>query len=373
MNDAGRLALSVAARAGSRIGFLKLVPVLAVVLVLGIIILGPIMAVGASGMNKDQESGVTCGDGSGGQLGLDGDTDAKAVAFMQWLMSHSLEALGGKPMTKEQAAGVAGNVMQESAFNPSAVNSIGAAGLFQWLGGRRDALNDFARDKGTPWDDGNTQMLFMAHELNTSHKDVADAMLASPTMSAREWAKFWDDEFEISGNDQIGQRMDNAARYFLLDTGPNAPACNPDGPPPNVGTDGWVSPVAPGTVSSSEYGPRDGKQHEGIDLPQGCGATIYAAHPGTVRVAGSYYGYGNAVIIDHGDGSSTLYGHMPWGEQKVSQGDTVTAGQPIGVEGNTGKSFGCHLHFEVWINDAKVDPRPFMAARGIDFGPLPQE
>lgn len=368
MNDAGRFALAATARAGSRIGFLKLLPVLAIILVLGIITLGPIMAVGAAlGSDTDLTVDDPCTVGGGsGVLVLEGTEESKAAALMTWLMTNQFEGLGSKPMNKEQAAGVAGNVMQESGFNPSAVNSIGASGLFQWLGGRKIGLQDFATSQGKPWDDATTQMQWLAQELNTSHKHVADAMIASSTKDAREWAKFWDDYYEISGNDAIDQRMDNAERYYQLDLAAGGECGGSDNP--NVGKDGWTSPVAAGTTASSEYGPRWGRLHAGIDLPQGCNATIYAAQSGTVRVAGSYFGYGNAVIIDHPDGAATLYGHMPWGAQKVSVGDTVTSGQPIGEEGDTGRSYGCHLHFEVHINGTPVDPRPFMADRGITFG-----
>jgi murein DD-endopeptidase MepM/ murein hydrolase activator NlpD len=105
--------------------------------------------------------------------------------------------------------------------------------------------------------------------------------------------------------------------------------------------------------------------HKGYDMAQGCGATIYAAGPGTVITAGPFYGWGNTVRIDHGNGLVTLYGHMQWESIRVAQGQTVTAGTPLGAEGNTGNSFGCHLHFEVQENDIPIDPVPFMAARGL--------
>lgn len=105
--------------------------------------------------------------------------------------------------------------------------------------------------------------------------------------------------------------------------------------------------------------------HKGYDMAQGCGSTIYAAGPGRVITAGSLSGWGNTVRIDHGDGILTLYGHMQWGSLRVNVGDTITAGTPIGAEGNTGASFGCHLHFEVIQRGTSIDPVPFMAARGI--------
>lgn len=105
--------------------------------------------------------------------------------------------------------------------------------------------------------------------------------------------------------------------------------------------------------------------HQGYDMAQGCGSTVFAAGPGRVITAGAYQGYGNTVRIDHGDGLVTLYGHMQWNSLRTTVGDSVTAGTPLGAEGNTGKSFGCHLHFEVISNDTSVDPQPFMASRGL--------
>ena len=105
--------------------------------------------------------------------------------------------------------------------------------------------------------------------------------------------------------------------------------------------------------------------HMGYDMAQGCGSTIYAAGPGEVITAGSYQGYGNTVRIDHGEGLISLYGHMEWGSLRVSVGQTITAGTPVGTEGNTGRSFGCHLHFELQRNGSSLDPQPFMAARGL--------
>ncbi|WP_461475366.1 M23 family metallopeptidase [Microbacterium sp. HJ5] len=105
--------------------------------------------------------------------------------------------------------------------------------------------------------------------------------------------------------------------------------------------------------------------HGGYDMAQGCGSTIYAAGPGDVITAGVYQGYGNTVRIDHGDGLVTIYGHMQWDSIRVKVGDPVPAGAALGAEGNTGRSFGCHLHFEVRDNDVRLDPQPFMAARGL--------
>ena len=105
--------------------------------------------------------------------------------------------------------------------------------------------------------------------------------------------------------------------------------------------------------------------HQGYDMAQGCGSTIFAAGPGRVITTGSLGGWGNTVRIDHGGGLVTLYGHMQWNSIRVAIGDEVAAGAPLGAEVNTGRSFGCHLHFEVQQNGSAVDPQPFMAALGL--------
>jgi murein DD-endopeptidase MepM/ murein hydrolase activator NlpD len=126
---------------------------------------------------------------------------------------------------------------------------------------------------------------------------------------------------------------------------------------------GWTAP-AHGRVSS-EFGPRWGTQHQGIDIAAGKGSTVTAAGPGVVRRASWYGGYGNAVVIDHGSGVSTLYGHNS--ELNVKPGDKVRAGQKIAEVGSTGDSTGPHLHFEVQINGKKVNPRPWLQQRGISL------
>jgi murein DD-endopeptidase MepM/ murein hydrolase activator NlpD len=106
--------------------------------------------------------------------------------------------------------------------------------------------------------------------------------------------------------------------------------------------------------------------HRGVDLSAGCGQPVFAAGPGTVSVAGwDGSGYGNRIIVDHGGGYISMYGHMPDGGIRVTVGQTVTAGDQLGIEGSTGKSTGCHLHFEIRSDGQSVDPLAFMLERGI--------
>jgi murein DD-endopeptidase MepM/ murein hydrolase activator NlpD len=110
----------------------------------------------------------------------------------------------------------------------------------------------------------------------------------------------------------------------------------------------------------------DSGYHQGVDLLSGCGTPLYAAAAGVVRVSQeSYGGYGVTVTIDHvigGQAVDTLYGHMTYGSRQVSAGQSVQAGQLIGVVGSTGSSTACHLHFEVHINGGVVDPWAWLQA-----------
>lgn len=98
--------------------------------------------------------------------------------------------------------------------------------------------------------------------------------------------------------------------------------------------------------------------HGGLDLAAPGGSPILAANSGTVIIAGYHYSYGNYVVIDHGGGVSTLYGHSS--KLLVSRGQKVSRGQQIAKVGTTGRSTGNHLHFEVRINGQRVDPLPYI-------------
>jgi murein DD-endopeptidase MepM/ murein hydrolase activator NlpD len=102
------------------------------------------------------------------------------------------------------------------------------------------------------------------------------------------------------------------------------------------------------------------KLHNGIDLGAPNGTNILAAGDGVVIVASWWSGYGNTVIIDHGNGYWTLYGHIRNGGTVVEKGDTVKRGQKVAEVGSTGESTGNHVHFEVRVNESPVDPKPFL-------------
>ena len=107
------------------------------------------------------------------------------------------------------------------------------------------------------------------------------------------------------------------------------------------------------------------RDHNGIDLIGG--TQVVALMAGEVTLARYYGGYGFAVIIDHGNGVQTLYGHLKEGSTVVVQGQRVNAGDPLGTMGNTGDSEGDHLHFEYRENKVPVNPFPILEANGIDL------
>ncbi|WP_295790691.1 peptidoglycan DD-metalloendopeptidase family protein [uncultured Microbacterium sp.] len=141
----------------------------------------------------------------------------------------------------------------------------------------------------------------------------------------------------------------------------------------SVSGGGWARPSS--AYTSSGYGPRSGQcnasycastWHLGLDFGASCWSPIYAAAAGRVTYAGVNGGFGNYIRIAHDDGSGTGYGHIVNGGIYVSYGQRVSAGQQIAATGQTGNSFGCHLHFEVYPpGGGTTDPAPWLRARGV--------
>ena len=119
---------------------------------------------------------------------------------------------------------------------------------------------------------------------------------------------------------------------------------------------GWPT----GGVVTSSFGQRWGKMHEGVDISGNNGQPVYATEVGQVVEVNVGYGggYGNYIVIYHGGGLSTLYAHLSG--VVVGNGQKVSRGQLIGYVGNTGYSFGPHLHFEVRVNGAPKNPLSYI-------------
>jgi murein DD-endopeptidase MepM/ murein hydrolase activator NlpD len=114
----------------------------------------------------------------------------------------------------------------------------------------------------------------------------------------------------------------------------------------------WPTPWT--SRPSSHYGPRRRRFHYGLDLAQPTGEPIYAAFDGVVRISKYNKSYGNLVILHHANGLETYYAHMS--KRHVSAGQQVKSGDVIGLCGNTGRSFGSHLHFEVRYMGNALNP-----------------
>jgi len=120
------------------------------------------------------------------------------------------------------------------------------------------------------------------------------------------------------------------------------------------GVFGWPT-GGPHTISGNGYSP----SHLGIDISATEGDPVYAADAGVVTFAGwSAYGYGNMIQIDHGNGFVTLYAHLS--QINVTVCESVGQGTVIGLAGNTGNSFGAHLHFEIRLGGANVNPLDYV-------------
>ena len=140
-------------------------------------------------------------------------------------------------------------------------------------------------------------------------------------------------------------------------TDPPAPAPTTQAAPAGGSSSSGLIFPADGPITSG-FGYRWGSLHPGIDIGAGYGAPIHAAKSGTVIYAGWMDGYGNFVLIDHGAGFVTGYGHQS--RIAVSEGQQVSQGQTIGYVGSTGNSTGPHLHFETRPNGVPVDPMQYL-------------
>ena len=118
----------------------------------------------------------------------------------------------------------------------------------------------------------------------------------------------------------------------------------------------WPTPET--ARASSHFGPRRRRFHYGLDLAQPTGEPIYAAFDGVVRISKRNRSYGNLVIIHHANGLETYYAHMS--KREVVAGQYVKSGELIGLCGNTGRSFGSHLHFEIRYMGNAINPENVM-------------
>lgn len=155
-------------------------------------------------------------------------------------------------------------------------------------------------------------------------------------------------------------QQEEAARAAANNNAGGGSSYVPPSSSPVVSGNGQFTHPCPGATISSTFGYRDfdGAFHKGLDLAAGEGTPTYAAADGYVVIAGWSDSAGNWVVINHGNGLVTKYMHHS--ALAVSAGQTVSKGQQIGYVGNTGNSFGAHLHFQVEQDDVAVDPQGYL-------------
>lgn len=139
----------------------------------------------------------------------------------------------------------------------------------------------------------------------------------------------------------------------------------PAGTVEQAAPDVWLLPLHREYEITTLYEMRWGQMHYGIDMAVPYATPYYAIHSGTVILARYYGDCGNAIQIQHEDGTISQYCHSS--KLLVQEGQKVETGDPIGLVGNTGQSYGDHLHLEIHVNGAPTDPVPFMLAHGVDI------
>lgn len=205
------------------------------------------------------------------------------------------------------------------------------------------------------------QVADAARAAAADEKAQLDA-LAAQQQQARDAAANAE-QHENSALNTAMQQHDEAEAGLQAESDRIAAQLQSAGEPSVAGNGTFIWPVQ-GPISSGfgyRTDPVTGAQayHAGLDLSVPCGTPIKAAGSGSIVSAGfNSGGYGNMTLINHGNGMSTLYGHQS--SIIVSAGQSVTQGQVIGYVGSTGKSTGCHLHFEVRVGGNPVDPRGYL-------------
>jgi len=121
-----------------------------------------------------------------------------------------------------------------------------------------------------------------------------------------------------------------------------------------------VNPLHSGYRLSSPFGPRGGRLHKGIDMASSLNTPVYATADATVKFSGTQRGYGNVVVLDHGGGYETYYAHL--NRRLVTVGQTISRGDRIALMGNTGRSTGVHLHYEIRKDNVAVNPMTYIKA-----------
>ena len=250
------------------------------------------------------------------------------------------------------AAGIMGNMYAESGFivNVEEYSGGGGYGLCQWTGERRTNLINWCNSNGYDYTTLEGQLNFMLYEISARGMDYYKDI-----QSVEEATMVWLDKFEVAGVRVEGKRLNAANKYYNqwknYTTIPGTGSSAGDG----IATGNWGWPC-PGV--SAEIATYADHTNNAGDIKVPAGTKVVACDGGYVdwvqhwdgRSANQYVyidnsTYGNCVRISHGNGYRTLYAHLS--QINVTQGQAVSKGQQIGLSGNTGRSFGPHLHLEI--------------------------
>ena len=284
-------------------------------------------------------------------LARTGGADLSATLFFSGSEAESLlSQLGLASVVKDQSAGLYEKATQDQNTAQSLSDQAVIA---------KAALKQLSEDAQKALEEANAASEKAAAALaeQTENKGRMEAQRASLIQNKGEI------EGEYNEGVRVALERERAAAAEYARTHP----ASVGGGTPSAS--GWVRPSG-GPVTSNfgtRVNPVDGgtRLHAGTDLGPGCNAPIFAAAGGTVIFAGYSGGYGNMVIISHGGGLTTGYGHIVNGGFLVRSGQAVGAGQQIAKVGSTGNSTGCHLHFETRPGGTAVDPVDFMRDRGV--------
>jgi murein DD-endopeptidase MepM/ murein hydrolase activator NlpD len=199
----------------------------------------------------------------------------------------------------------------------------------------------------------NTQSTQLAQEITDMLQAQQDAIIAAAMQAVWNQVQVWSQSNSVG---QIPTSAGHSTKYRFIWPEPFAQISQPFGP-----TTYWFEPPYAGYPHF----------HTGIDLVEPFGSPILAADDGIVVLVGAdTNGYGNYVVLAHSGGLDTLYGHLS--AALVKPGQSVTQGEPIGLEGSTGNSTGPHLHFEVRYAGVAFDPMTYLDGSPADPYPLPE-
>lgn len=319
----------------------------------------------------------------------DGDTTVPAVAGSS-NVDTAMKTLIKSGLKPHQAAGLVGNWQVESTpkVDPKAKNAQGYTGIAQWDPDHRwPRAERYAKAKNLDPMKLATQLRYAMWELGIVSdwqeegigpygKEGASLKKSTSSDTATELIF---DYYEGPGDSSLGKRQGYAKalakKYKGQGGGDTSTVRNVNDvqDTPRGESGAWRVPTQTKyTLGQGMGADRGDHAHDGVDLnliPEG--GPILAASSGTVRIAGSYYGMGTTVAIDHPGGIRTYYAHLRKLDPSMKVGATVRGGQRLGWEGNTGDSKGAHLHYGVKKSGIFIDPITFMKSKGAPFDGKP--